>query len=79
LFRAPRKDDSLVLPEDIGVVLGLADLGQHLAAAYLGGDEMRVLAAEVDDGDAVVTDVLVHGTVPNGYGRKNGPKGAPEF
>ena len=74
---AAGQDDALVLPENLHGVLGLADLGQHLAAAHLGGDEMGVLAAEIDDGDPVVLDIVAHGTVPWGWGANKRPNTAP--
>ena len=65
----PRQDDSLVAGEGVAGILGLPDLGQHARSAPdLGGDEMGVLAAEVDDGDHVV----VHGP---SCGRKGGLAG----
>ena len=38
-------------------ILRLADLGEHVEAADLGGDQVGVLPAEVDDGDGVVCHV----------------------
>ena len=54
--RTAREDDALVRRERLDRIVGLADLGPHAQAAHLRGDEVRVLAAEIDDGHRVVRD-----------------------
>ena len=45
------------MAECVDGIVGVADLRVHAERADLGGDEMDVLAAEVENGDGVVLEV----------------------
>ena len=62
------EDDALEAGELFDGVFGEEDLGLDVGLADLGGDEVGVLAAEVDDGDGVVR---------GGGGGAGGGRGAP--
>ncbi len=64
---AAGQDEPLVAGEPVDRILRLADLGVHAEAADLGGDEVGVLAAEVDHADGVV---LVHRRILTAIGRE---------
>jgi hypothetical protein len=51
---AARNDDAAIALERFDRVFGLPDFGPHATPSNLGGDQMGVLTAEVDDGDGVV-------------------------
>src|SRR5262249_22146892 len=52
--RAARQDHAPYALERPDRIVRLPDLGQHVLPPHLGGDEMRVLAAEVHNRDPVV-------------------------
>ena len=58
---APGKDDAFVPAKIFNGIFGLANFSQNPAAANLGGDEVGVLAAKIDNCDGIV----LHETVPS--------------
>jgi hypothetical protein len=55
------EDHAAVGAEGLERVFRLANLGQHVQAADLGGDQMGVLSAEIDDGNSIVVFAVGHG------------------
>ena len=67
--RAAREDDPPVAREHLDRIVGLADLRQDAQAPHLGRDQVRVLPAEIDDGNRVVMGHR-HGYDSLSFGRR---------